>query len=80
MCSGGRAALCICLICHENKCADDNNGQLCFHVLARAEWGQPNPAKSGDGGELTQAEDVSDNIFSLRGRKHEHWHPSVRRC
>jgi hypothetical protein len=22
-----------------NKCAGDNNGQLCFHVLARAEWG-----------------------------------------
>jgi hypothetical protein len=42
--------------------------------------GQPNPAKSGDGGELTQAEDVSDYIFSLRGRKHEHWHPRVRRC
>ena len=53
MCSGGRPALCIRLICHENKCANDNNGQLCFHVLARAEWGQPDPAKSGDGGELT---------------------------
>jgi hypothetical protein len=53
MCSGGRPALCICLICHENKCADENNGQLCFHALARAEWGQPDPAKSGDGGELT---------------------------
>jgi hypothetical protein len=30
--------------------------------------------------QLTQAEDVSDDIFSLRGRKHEHWHPRVRRC
>ena len=30
--------------------------------------------------QLTQVEDVSYNIFSLRGRKHKHWHPRVRRC
>jgi hypothetical protein len=40
---------------------------------------QPDPVKSGDGGGLTQAEDVSDYIFFLRRRKHEHWHPRVRR-
>jgi len=53
MCLGGSPALCTCLICHENKFADDNNDEPCFHVLTRAEWGQPDTAKSGDGGELT---------------------------
>ena len=80
MCLGGSPALCTCLICHENKCADDNDDQLCFHETVHRPWHQPDPVKSGDGGELTQAEDVSNYIFSLRGRKHEHWQPGMRRC
>jgi hypothetical protein len=33
----------------------------------------------GDEIGLTQAEDVSDDILSLAGRKLEHWHPCMRR-
>jgi hypothetical protein len=39
----------------------------------------PTTAIAGISWRLTQAEDVSDYITSLVGRKHEHWHPRMHR-